>query len=323
MRLIILIILLSIKCIGVTTCSVQASTNWTLASTWSCGHVPNISDNIFIPNGFTVTITTSIDLTAGSNTYMVISGNLFFSGNSSTLLLPSTATVNLTSTGVVSSDVSNNSQKFKIGNNTIWTGNQGTVTGPSIATSSGGALPIELIYFNVECLVGVKLNWATATELNNDYFILERSLDGIYWSLAIQINGNGTTNLLHTYTHTDSYIPIEVNYYRLSQVDLDGTITILRTIDIICKYNSINKMTIYPNPTSTVLNIDIDIYEYNSNNAIKFVNNLGQVLIETRIDLVKGLNTFAYPIYFEPGAYTIVFYSNDIPIISQKIYIIR
>src|SRR4051812_7856728 len=71
-------------------CTAAASSNFTNAATWSCGHVPTGYDQIIIPFGYTVTISTAIDLTTGgppspSGTLLTISGNLFFSGNASRL----------------------------------------------------------------------------------------------------------------------------------------------------------------------------------------------------------------------------------------------
>ena len=148
-KLLLIILLYSLFSKGqtATTCSLIASTNWTVSTSWSCGHIPTGSDNIYIGSNYTVTITTSIDLSNGNLTNMTIEGGLFFSGNASKLLLPTTTTVSLTSTGVVYTDVNDNSQKLKIGNNTVWTSNSGSIYGPSIATSTSGQLPIELINF--------------------------------------------------------------------------------------------------------------------------------------------------------------------------------
>lgn len=237
------------------TCTLTASTNWTVAASWSCGHVPTGADNIVIPSGYTVTITTSVDLFGGSLTQMNIAGGLFFSGNTSTLKLPTTATVTLSSTGVIYTDVNNNSQKFKIGNNTIWTSNEGTVTGPSTATSTSGALPIELIDFTAKCVNnGIELNWSTASEEDNDYFLLEKSLNGSEWLQIAKVAGQGTSGIVNKYIHIDYSDDKQLVYFRLSQVDKNGAKEVFKAIDVNCK-NVKDQIVLYPNPSSSEVNI--------------------------------------------------------------------
>jgi hypothetical protein len=88
-------------------------------------------------------------------------------------------------------------------------------------------LPIELMSFdgynNKEYNV---INWVTATEKNNDYFTLQRSLDGFDWETIEIRKGAGTSQLSIFYEYKDySYIKDSPNYYRLVQSDYDGTKT--------------------------------------------------------------------------------------------------
>jgi hypothetical protein len=85
-------------------------------------------------------------------------------------------------------------------------------------------LPIELIYFTAQSVGSrVVLDWTTASELNNDHFILERSTDALQWTEIGRVDGVGTTSQLSTYHFIDAHPNIGANYYRLSQVDFDGT----------------------------------------------------------------------------------------------------
>jgi len=321
-----ILFLISLKNSAVTTCSLTASTNWTVASSWSCGHVPTGSDNIYIPNGFTVTVTTSIDLSGGSLTSMVIAGDLFFSGNTSKLLLPTTTTITLTSTGEITTDITNASQKLKIGTNTVWTGTSGTVTGPSTATSSSTPLPIELISFDGSCSTnGVQLNWVTATEINNDYFLIEKSNDGYDWEQIAKIKG-----LVNSYT-TTKYIHIDyaalkntLIYYRLSQVDIDGKKTVFKAIDVYCGSKDLkDQMILFPNPATTELNIILNINNIANNTIISLVNNTGQLIFENKVDLIKGVNSFTFPVDIPSGSYTMLCSSDNIVIPAQKLMIIK
>lgn len=86
------------------------------------------------------------------------------------------------------------------------------------------ALPIELLEFSGESHSDYnKLYWSTATEVNNSYFEIDRSIDGINWQKCIQISGNGNSTETSYYDWRDySYIKEKINYYRLSQTDFDG-----------------------------------------------------------------------------------------------------
>lgn len=104
----------------------------------------------------------------------------------------------------------------------------GTGYGNFILSVSNGApctiLPIELIEFEGNNMGEYnQISWVTATETDNDYFTLERSLDGLNWITVNTQSGSGTTSFLHSYSYNDyNYIKGEINYYRLSQTDFNG-----------------------------------------------------------------------------------------------------
>lgn len=112
------------------------------------------------------------------------------------------------------------------------------------------SLPVELLRFDVSKNdQSVICNWETASELNCDYFTIERSSNGIDFSPIGQMDGAGTSNQPHTYTLYDSS-PISegVSYYRLTQTDFDGTITYSETKSVNFSANS--DITIAPNPSN-------------------------------------------------------------------------
>lgn len=84
-------------------------------------------------------------------------------------------------------------------------------------------LPVELVLFNgYNRDEGNYLNWRTATEINNDYFTIDKSADGENWFELARVDGSGnSTNSIH-YEYTDSD-PYDLTYYRLAQTDYDGT----------------------------------------------------------------------------------------------------
>jgi hypothetical protein len=85
-------------------------------------------------------------------------------------------------------------------------------------------LPIELLSFKVENIIEYNnISWVTASEVNNDYFLLEESVDGINWTYLSKINGNGNSTEKIEYYYQDRNFVNNINYYRLTQVDFDGT----------------------------------------------------------------------------------------------------
>jgi hypothetical protein len=96
-------------------------------------------------------------------------------------------------------------------------------TAPTNPYSGTNTLPIELINFSGKIIGNsIELNWSTASEINNDYFEIERSTNGIDFKHLAEIDGGGTTHTLQRYTYTDKRPYNGVNYYRLKQLDTDG-----------------------------------------------------------------------------------------------------
>jgi hypothetical protein len=92
------------------------------------------------------------------------------------------------------------------------------------ASPSNTALPVELLFFTAQVNQQniVVLNWATASELNNDFYTVERSLDRLSWELVDIVNGSGTTPLRNDYSTKDLRPHSGLSYYRLKQTDFDG-----------------------------------------------------------------------------------------------------
>lgn len=88
----------------------------------------------------------------------------------------------------------------------------------------GGTLPIDLLFFKGKLIENnqVYLEWVTLTETNNDYFTIEKSIDGFIFHKLVNVPGNGNTNkyIHYTYIDSDTYQPI--TYYKLRQTDYDG-----------------------------------------------------------------------------------------------------
>ncbi len=119
-------------------------------------------------------------------------------------------------------------------------------------------LPVELVSFTVEGLDNENiLHWNTASEINNDRFVIERSTDARNWNEIGNIPGHGTTNSPQIYSYNDlsaNSLSSSTVYYRLKQVDYNGAFEYsdIRKIQTIKRNNDIK---MYPNPATDILNL--------------------------------------------------------------------
>jgi hypothetical protein len=112
--------------------------------------------------------------------------------------------------------------------------------------SNGVVLPIELLNFNGEVSGNSNfIFWSTASECDNDYFVLEKSIDGINWIVIDRVKGQGNSHRIVNYNFTDYEINSNVSYYKLIQVDLNGKIKKYSPISL--KSNFGNSNFVYKN----------------------------------------------------------------------------
>jgi len=163
-------------------------------------------------------------------------------------------------------------------------------------------LPIELISFKAACNKGsVYLKWVTASEINNDYFTLERSTDAINWTIIGTVDGAGNSNQNINYSYVDNEPYNGVSYYRLKQTDFDGQFKYSNIIAIICIDDFIGDINVYPNPVSDELIIEIIGNTVPVNFEIS--NAQGSVIYQGNLIEKTRVNTSS----FAPGVYLINF----------------
>jgi len=118
-------------------------------------------------------------------------------------------------------------------------------------------LPIELINFDGEALEeGNLLKWSTATEIENDYYTIESSSNGIDFEKMNTVKGQGNTSSTSSYVYLDRTANKGITYYRLSQTDFDGTTAKVGVVAIERGETSFNITDLYPIPTSDFINVD-------------------------------------------------------------------
>ncbi|NIJ51473.1 M4 family metallopeptidase [Dyadobacter arcticus] len=148
--------------------------------------------------------------------------------------------------------------------------------GLSDATASG-SLPVTLSRFEGKHTVeGNVLSWETTAEVNNDYFVVERSTDARKFEEISRIPGIGTSAIRNTYSFTDIHYKNGLTYYRLKQVDKDGTFAYSRMISL--EGSGMSELKFFPNPVQSVLNITLPNTEMKHGN-VKVINSAGQIVL--------------------------------------------
>ncbi len=162
----------------------------------------------------------------------------------------------------------------------------------TLAEEMNAALPIELINFDVRLNneKEVDIFWATATEINNDYFSVERSKDGRFFEQIATVKGAGNSTVVNNYKTLDAHPFTGINYYRLKQVDFDGTQTYsdIKTVNII----SDEKFSAFPNPLNDVLHIVGEGFLGEGNLTIKIYDALGKLVYLNNLEMDGQFNSF-------------------------------
>jgi hypothetical protein len=182
-----------------------------------------------------------------------------------------------------------------------------SVSGPCAVT-----LPVELTEFDGEPFKNyIRVYWTTASEKDNDYFILEKSLDGLNFSELSRIKGNGNSSITRIYAYRDLYPTDGPNYYRLKQFDYDGK---SKTYDIIqVLFRTHHLLSVHPNPTiGKALNISLNISDGEAFIDILDLNGNSVYNVNKLLDLGKANNfsieeTKSLP----PGIYTLRVHSQS------------
>ncbi len=172
----------------------------------------------------------------------------------------------------------------------------------------GSGLPIELLSFTGAMNTKTKavdLFWTTATEINNEKFLIQRSLDGENFEDLGEVAGAGNSNTALSYQFSDNKPVKGIAYYRLKQIDFDGKYAYTDLISVTNSSTSITtsdvEVKVYPNPTDGLVNIlaptdekEIHVHIIDMNGAVikaLTVNNESETLklsIDLREHLVTG-----------------------------------
>ena len=164
--------------------------------------------------------------------------------------------------------------------------------------STSKPLPVELISFTSNCNKNsIDLNWQTASEINNDYFVIEKSYDAVHFLPLDTVDGAGNSNSLLEYYYKDLNIKNNVTtYYKLHQVDFDGASKYSDIVESNCQGDSEPLFLIMPNPSveGTQIQIAGEYSSYTINDMLgRFID------CKTYDNTITGLKAGVYIITFD------------------------
>lgn len=271
----------------------------------------------------TYTVQGSLTMTSATSTEIQLVSLTNFdkiavTGSGSTLTLAGPLTV------VLDGYVPNNADKFEIASfpGTVPTGTFSSVTYPSgmstwmidygvlfpgkVTIYGPQALPVTWTSFEGRATDrGNELTWQTASEINSDYFAIEHSADGKTFEELDRVTAADNSSTPKTYHFMHEGDMVDMIYYRLRQVDYDGTTDYSKIIAIYPSLKGgLRNITIYPNPTDGKIQFSEPVSEVNvydtSGRKIKAISNAGK-----SIDL-SDLGAGSYTISFNGQTQTII-----------------
>lgn len=278
--IIISAILFSVFSSNAATCISLGNGDWDNPATWSCGAVPAAGDSVVIAFGHTVTITTT-EVLSGAPFILVVQGVFLFDKAGAKLHLPCGSMIYVESSGsILSSGVGMPSHNIKICDKLIWEGSDGVITGPIILTGPT-PLPVEYIGSELQNIGGSwMLVWQVASEQDNDYFLIEYSLDANSWEVIGEVSSLGNHNELTDYYFDLGRLQPGDNYVRLSQKDKNGELEHLQVLS-----TEIEAMIkVYPNPASELDPVTLNLSELNEDADIIIVGMDGRKIQSFHFD---------------------------------------
>lgn len=230
----------------------------------------NLGNNGIITVGGTGTVQVDGNFTGGNNTALTANGNVTIGGNLS---------------------VGNGSTVA--GSGTVSVG--GTCTDGSSTFCGTGPLPISLLFFQGRREGNeVITNWATASEINFDYFDVERSTNGKDFVSIGKVKGHGTTSVRNDYALSDEKPRIGKNYYRLKAIDFDNYTEYFNVISV--DFSAGKIFLVSPNPSDGLSVGFVKNFISEGSTTLVIYDNLSNMIGEYKLlDDTESI-AFSYPL---------------------------
>ena len=170
-------------------------------------------------------------------------------------------------------------------------------------------LPIEMFSFGATCVgLSTIVIWSTASEHNSSYFNVERSREGYLWEVVATLEAAGNSNTLIEYSYQDLNPNTGTTYYRIAQVDQDGTKETFDPVSVACDEDIDGTfISTYPNPGSGDFIVELTNSKLEGDGILQISDAKGSIILENIIQLHKGKNSvFISNHQLKPGFYYVI-----------------
>lgn len=298
--------------------------NWNTASGWDLGRRPEHGDRVIIKAGHTRTISANTSL----NGEIIVNGLLRVTN--ARLAMNDSSKVAVNEGGIINfsppvwrrwlwADYLSPTGSINIGGSwsfwgiQLWNGGITIENDPvygeaHFGTGADAILPIELVSFDAQLdkMNQVAITWATASEENNDFFTIERSIDGLNFSMLDTMNGAGNSNSLLEYEYIDKYPVAGTNYYRLKQTDYDGKFEYFKIVSVYMEavQTEFSVISLGPNPYKD--HFEVNFFSGDNKDVhLKLMDMQGNTIFSKSLETQIGQNSYIYydQENLQPGVY--------------------
>lgn len=274
----------------------QSTGDWSSSSSWD-QRVPQSGDSVVVRDGDMISIKENIWL---DGAHVGIYGTLWID-NAKKLHLNNGSVIEVYSpNGTI--DGGNNGAGTKITYNgeALWNNGMGAIAGYSRLDENGynkvELMPVELAYFKAKIENNkAVIEWGTASEMENDYFSVERSVDGISFETIATVPGAGNSHASLTYAYSDASPLKGTSYYRLKQTDYDQKNEIFPPVSVVneSQVTNLNVQSVGPNPFSNSFHVQFDL-GMNGPVEVRLLNMQGQLVVSETIEGSAGSNRYEF-----------------------------
>jgi len=190
--------------------------------------------------------------------------------------------------------------------------------------SSPVPLPVELLDFSAQCTENkVSLYWSTASEMNSQKFVVEKSRDMENWLYVSEQLAAGNSNHQIDYAETDVNPHGQISYYRLVQVDFNGAEKIYGPISVSCD-NRGNSLTVFPNPAKDNFTVAVESAQDIKDAEIQLVDVSGRIVDLRVLTVLEGTNQVLFNgLSLDEGTYIVRLVSKEKDFKPVKVLVIQ
>lgn len=199
-----------------------------------------------------------------------------------------------------------------------WGPGDGTGNDIVVNGSTGDApLPISLVSFTATKLSEkVKVKWTTATEINNDKFIIERSVSGEDYEFVAEVKGAGNSKEINKYEIIDANPLKGTSYYRLTQVDYDGRSETFAPVAVKMDAKSMEVIA----KSAEQGTINLNVFSPNAGEGTLVIRDLsGRTIVSEKIILTEGYQNFNINSHNLQGGIHLIQLVNGSEVVVKKL----